>query len=95
MDRPFVAEFLTSRPLRSKRRNYASLANLISRATRWMVEEGHVMESIELYYQYSGMQIGVIKMNSKGRISIIYNEVAYHFRESKEIFKDVSTNHRH
>lgn len=55
---------------RNKRftRRYSQLDTAIPRLTAWMIRDGKVGDVCEIYHNITKLQIGTIKMTSKGKL---------------------------
>lgn len=56
-------------PFKQTTRRYLNVDNAVPRLTQLMVVEGKVGDICEIYHAVTGLQIGTIKMTSKGRLA--------------------------
>ena len=52
------------------KRSYSSLTNATSRLVSFMMENGYVGDVCEVYHKLTGMQLGIIRITSQGKLSI-------------------------
>lgn len=53
-------------------RRYKNIDNAVACMTRFMMKNGYVGDICEIYHAYTGLQIGWIKMTTKGRLNTYF-----------------------
>lgn len=54
-------------------RSYRTLQGAIIGSIRWLLDYGKVMQLCEIYHAESGLQFGVIKLDSQGKLKSDFN----------------------